>query len=273
MSSINPADHLGLAYWVAKQHPGVDREEAVQEACTALCIAAQRFDPRRGVTFSSYATTAMHRAVWRYAARFASPAVSLPYGWRSERQRRRCHDSARRRISVETLTSLADPGPSPEDGAVAKDLVERVLARLNTTERRIVRLTAAGAGAEEIARRTGMTTPSVRTTLYEARRKARRIRTSLNKRMPVKVARCHGLSSPKLNQGVSDTDGPELHPDAAAEIDATFEALVSHRVSTPVGTVPRHRIPASSVPSRPRCGARPHTATSPPSADVESPQS
>lgn len=179
---INPEDHISLAKWVANQYPRVDFDDAVQEACLALLRAVERFDPSRGVTFSSFATPALHRAVQRFAARFASPAVTLPYGWRSPRHRRPRHDRAAHAVPQRVLRALLTEAASPEDRLIAADLAKHVLVRLNATERRIIRLTVYGSSPEEIAQRLDMTIPSVRTTLYEARRKARKIRTRLESR-------------------------------------------------------------------------------------------
>lgn len=54
---INPEEHLGLAHVCARRFRGrgMDDDELVREATVALVAAAARFDPSRGVRFSTYA--------------------------------------------------------------------------------------------------------------------------------------------------------------------------------------------------------------------------
>lgn len=56
---IDPADHLGLvrhlAHRYASQFAGSDPDDIVGDGMEGLVRAAQRFDPARGVTFSTFA--------------------------------------------------------------------------------------------------------------------------------------------------------------------------------------------------------------------------
>ncbi len=57
---VNPADHIRLAHACAKRFmwaigKSLDYEDLVQAGCVGLCIAAQRFEPERGLRFSTYA--------------------------------------------------------------------------------------------------------------------------------------------------------------------------------------------------------------------------
>lgn len=48
--------HLPLVRWVVRRVPAYCREDALQDGVLGLMRAVQRFDPGRGVTFSTYAT-------------------------------------------------------------------------------------------------------------------------------------------------------------------------------------------------------------------------
>lgn len=55
--AVNAQEHLGLAHLCAKRflRHGLEYGELVREAIVALVAAAARFDPRKGVCFSTYA--------------------------------------------------------------------------------------------------------------------------------------------------------------------------------------------------------------------------
>lgn len=64
------AEHERLVHWVIhRQWLGdLPYAEAVQAGRIALWQALQRYDPRRGYTFSTYAVPALQRAIWRAVA-------------------------------------------------------------------------------------------------------------------------------------------------------------------------------------------------------------
>ena len=58
---INPLLHRGLAVKVARRflRPGLDLDDLVQEALTALCVAARNYDDSKGATFATWAVSLM----------------------------------------------------------------------------------------------------------------------------------------------------------------------------------------------------------------------
>jgi RNA polymerase primary sigma factor len=66
---IQPLDHLGLVWKVARHyaraypHCGLEVEDLVQEGWFGLRIACERYNPGRGVKFSTYATYWIRQAV------------------------------------------------------------------------------------------------------------------------------------------------------------------------------------------------------------------
>jgi DNA-binding CsgD family transcriptional regulator len=122
---------------------------------------------------------------------------------------------------MDTAIGISDPAPSVEARLIDAALVEHVMARLTPRERRITRLVADGAKPDEIAVRLDTTPGSVRTELCALRRKAKRIRARLDSRA------MKGFSRRRIDIDVKDTDPRQLHPDAEAEIDTTYEALAS----------------------------------------------
>jgi RNA polymerase sigma factor (sigma-70 family) len=76
--------HKKLCYWsVAKTlninsgHP--DFYDAVQEAFITLMRVARQFDPGRGVSFSTYAQTAIYRALGRFSMKCWNRNMRCPY--------------------------------------------------------------------------------------------------------------------------------------------------------------------------------------------------
>lgn len=58
---INPLEHRGLAVSVARRflRPGLDLDDLVQEALTALCVAARNYDPSKGASFATWSSSLM----------------------------------------------------------------------------------------------------------------------------------------------------------------------------------------------------------------------
>lgn len=72
--------HAGLVRYIVNRHgamTGVPRADLIQEASLALCRAVERFDPERGVRFSSYAVPVIRHAIAQYVRRMGFRAGSL----------------------------------------------------------------------------------------------------------------------------------------------------------------------------------------------------
>ena len=66
---VNPADHVGLVVniakvWAAKCNEPI--EDLVQEGSIGLMRAAEKFDPKRGLKFSTYASWWIHASIRGY---------------------------------------------------------------------------------------------------------------------------------------------------------------------------------------------------------------
>jgi len=72
-------DHLYLAKIMAKKYinKGVDYEDLVQEGTIGLLKAAKKFDPERGVKFSTYATFWVRQAIFEVITN-KSRTIRLP---------------------------------------------------------------------------------------------------------------------------------------------------------------------------------------------------
>jgi len=70
ISSEQMAQHEGLVRWVVRQQwlGDLPFRDALHEGRLGLWAALQRYDPRRGTAFSTYAVPAIARAVWRAVA-------------------------------------------------------------------------------------------------------------------------------------------------------------------------------------------------------------
>jgi len=71
--------HEGLVHSIAKQYlgRGLPWEDLLQEARIGLVMAIRGFDASRGARFSTYATRAIHRHLYR-ALHYQGPVLSIP---------------------------------------------------------------------------------------------------------------------------------------------------------------------------------------------------
>ncbi|GIW09287.1 MAG: hypothetical protein KatS3mg061_0344 [Dehalococcoidia bacterium] len=147
-------ENLGLVYREVARYRAHCRDLAdlVQEGCLGLIHAAERFDPARGVRFSTYAVPWIRQAVDR-AARAHQRMVRLPRRWREtlegDGQLRPellpaasldCppHEAAEEPLAA----SLPDPTADPEHDAITAVLVESLAAALSRCperEREVIR--------------------------------------------------------------------------------------------------------------------------------------
>jgi RNA polymerase sigma factor (sigma-70 family) len=82
MGAVNPADHMGLVYTIAQKYARrskVELDDLVQVGALGVMRAAEKFDPKRGVKFSTYAANWIHANCCVLVSESASGAVYLPY--------------------------------------------------------------------------------------------------------------------------------------------------------------------------------------------------
>lgn len=167
--AVDPAEHLGLAWMVAGRFARAWRydhaEELVGEAYLALERAARGFDASKGCRFSTYAVTAISRALWQWVTRERLGARGdLPEPPRGD---------ARRPMSVEALDVKRWMGVEG-DPAKAAELEDEIIACLRLLDQvegvgaDYLRLMALGLNNQSIAASRGFS----RTTAGTWRREA-----------------------------------------------------------------------------------------------------
>jgi RNA polymerase primary sigma factor len=79
IQAIDPLDHQGLVVSIADRYRGrgLDFEDLVQEGNLGLIRACRIFQPGRGLAFSTLATKAIRRAIWRALMGVVRP-IRLP---------------------------------------------------------------------------------------------------------------------------------------------------------------------------------------------------
>ncbi len=102
----------GLVRWVAKRMRGSDvpLEDLLQEGNLGLLSALEKFDPERGLKFSTYAMwwirQAIQRAIWNKGAVVRVPVHRQELQRVVERQKRQLHERLRREPSLEELAGF-----------------------------------------------------------------------------------------------------------------------------------------------------------------------
>lgn len=160
----DPARHLGLVMTVADRfhrvYPTITFDDFASAGMLGLCHAARRYDPGRGVRFTTFATPwvecCMFRELW------SEPLIYLPsyYYARSLKPTR-----MRLRLRVGSLPHR-DAGPTPEapdpDPALEAErrdraaAVARAIDALPGRQRQVARLRLAGLSCTQAARQLGI---------------------------------------------------------------------------------------------------------------------
>jgi RNA polymerase sigma factor (sigma-70 family) len=133
---ITSHDHLATFYahrYLRRAHGDLTYEDLVQEARLALVVAAKRFDPSRGLRFTTYASAVISGAL-RHVIRDKGFLIRRP---RWAASGRRAYPTTEPLTDVLMETRFIDP-ESVEERVVSADTVARLLAALDRPTRRIV---------------------------------------------------------------------------------------------------------------------------------------
>jgi RNA polymerase primary sigma factor len=160
--------NLRLVVSIAKKHLGPTNNffELVSDGNTTLIRAVERFDAKRGVRFSTYAT-------WSIINNFA-------HSFRDEKRRRSRFVSGHEHVLAVAPDNRPDEHAEKDDDRHRQEVVERMLGRLDDRERRIL-LRRYGIGGnnaqtlEQIGRELGVTKERVRQIESRAHDKLRRL--------------------------------------------------------------------------------------------------
>ncbi len=144
-------DNRGIARLAARrlsQNVRSDQEEDEVKGCAqlALCRAAARFDPKRGVKFASYAYWACFNAINEHI--WDRGLIQTPAGLRRQRcadaERKALADEARRLVGDKVFVGMVEKSLGPaeaaernEELALAADRLASVLAVLPPRERSV----------------------------------------------------------------------------------------------------------------------------------------
>ncbi|MBK9181469.1 MAG: sigma-70 family RNA polymerase sigma factor [Acidimicrobiales bacterium] len=180
-------DNLALARWAARRwHRGrvarrVGLDDAEAAAVLGLVEAAIRFDPSRGVRFSTLATHYCRARIQDAAARGGAvtvPHTLPPRATRATVAARGAALAAPARLGLPAVrgTLVARGEADTEEGrrAEAAAVLAPLLRGLTPREREVLRLRAAGASLAEAGRRLGVTAGRVWQIEARALAKARR---------------------------------------------------------------------------------------------------
>ncbi len=176
MTNKKIKQHLPLVRLIAQQYIGcgVEMDDMVQEGCIGLMEADKRYDPAHGITFQSYASTWIRRAILRALDSYGHP-VRLPQhamttvpeeelGWRT--------GLAPLRYRHDEDTDIEAELTRQEEKEHAARLVSELMRRLTTKQKTVIRLRFGLDGKEhtreEIAIEMGITINSVKDLLQRA---------------------------------------------------------------------------------------------------------
>ena len=148
IARMMPAIRKGAA---AATAPGLDFEDAVQEGLIGLFEAMHRYDTAAGMAFAS----------------FAAACIAL----------RKKHAPLNFSVPLPDAKELPQPGPDPEEQAIASEqyaaTIERMQTELSPLERSVLLATLNGQTAAQIAQEKQLAPKAVANALARARRKLR----------------------------------------------------------------------------------------------------
>ena len=118
--------NTGLVHWQAKRFAwcGAAYDDLVQEGMLGLLIAAQKFDPTRGVKFSTYATWWVRQRIGRCADKHIKD---------THQSLDQQDDSGRRKVDLLTYE------PKPQTSPKAMKQLAMVMLSMHPRERRVLK--------------------------------------------------------------------------------------------------------------------------------------
>lgn len=156
--------HLWLVNWAIWKR-GYNRklyeyEDLYQAGAVGLCVAAMNFNPALGNNFSTYGA--------HYALGYVSRYMKKRGKSYEVEGLDRLEDIAQRSEGI----TVCDQTPDVEDGeAMARYVALRdMIDRLPEKDRKIIRMRAGGAKQTEIARRLGVSQPSVHRSMLRSKK-------------------------------------------------------------------------------------------------------
>jgi RNA polymerase sigma factor (sigma-70 family) len=147
-------------------------DDVLQEGCTGLMKATQRFDPGRGFAFSTYATYWIKQAIWRHVTR--DRLVKIPDRLLGKDAARYSFaDAAAKATRIDSMARRGDRMKWNEvavvedhagriDAAAELRQLELALAALPYTERAVIRRRMGGSRIRDIGRGIGITRKAVK---------------------------------------------------------------------------------------------------------------
>ena len=140
-----------------------DAEEAVQDAFTKMYLYADRYQPREGATFSSWAYTILNRVAYtKYRAKLVERTT-------------------RAELDPEHYESLPDTKAEFLEDLSLRNEVLMALAKLPETAARVLRLQFIEQKTqEEIAKSEGLSVPAVKTRVHRAKKEFKKVYDAQN---------------------------------------------------------------------------------------------
>jgi RNA polymerase sigma factor (sigma-70 family) len=161
-------DNMPLVHFLVRKCARIagNYEDYVQAGCIGLILAAQRYDPGRGITFCTFASSYIRGAIHDQYSKFECSPLKLPRGTVYQDGSKPFPMCCSLHDAVEGADGLTVEGTLPDDNddigaSVSEIALRETIAKLPDREKKIAQMLIEGKKQQQIADALGVSQPTV----------------------------------------------------------------------------------------------------------------